>query len=371
MKLLLAHNFYRSSAPSGEDIVYRSERDLLESIGIEVVPYERHNDDIDETSWSGSISVALNTSWSRKSYNDVRDLIKETRPDIAHFHNTFPQISPSAYLACQQNGVPVVQTLHNYRLVCPGAMLVRDGKPCELCLGRNLLPAVRHRCYRNSIGATAALVLMLYSNRLRGSYQRLVNRYISLTEFAARRFVDGGLPREKIAVKPNFIDRIPESIPKARSYVAYVGRLRSEKGLHTLLTAWRSISDIPLKIMGDGEMRAELEKQARLNALDVEFLGYLPRDDVLEFVRKASIQIIPSECYEGFPSVLLEAYACGTPVVVSKIGSLDELVEDGKTGLKFEVSNATDLAEKVKELWVSPARMRRMGAYARELVQKR
>ena len=322
MKVLLAHNYYRSSAPSGEDAVFHSERTLLESKGIEIISYEKFNDDIDDSTLAGRVSVALNTSWSTKTYRELRDLIGKTRPDVAHFHNTFPQISPSAYLACQENGVPVVQTLHNFRFVCPNAMLLRNGRPCERCLGTTLLPALKHRCYRNSTMATAALTLMIFYNRLRGSFHRLVNRYISLTEFGAERFVAGNLPKDKIVIKPNFIDRIPECRTDKRSYGIYVGRLKSEKGVRTLLNAWRYLPEVPLRILGDGELRLELEMQVKAEGLNVEFLGYLPRDEVLAQVAGARIQIIPSECYEGFPLVVLEAYACGVPVVASRIGSL-------------------------------------------------
>lgn len=371
MKVLLAHNYYRSSAPSGEDAVFRSERALLESRGIEVIPFERFNDDINDSGIANRVNVAVNTSWSRATYRELKDLLRKTRPDIAHFHNTFPQISPSAYLACQHSGVPVVQTLHNYRFVCPGAMLMRDGRPCELCLGRSLLPAIWHRCYRDSLAATAALVLMISSNRLRGSFQRLVNRYISLTEFAACRLIAGGLPKNKIVVKPNFIEDVPPISPAKLPYAIYVGRLKSEKGVRTLLDAWRELPDVPLKILGDGELRPELELKAKEHGLNVEFLGYMPRDQVLALVGRATIQVIPSECYEGFPLVVLEAYACATPVIASRIGSLDELVEDGKCGLKFEAGNALDLAAKVKDLWAKPSRIPTLGENARELLQSR
>lgn len=371
MKVLLAHNYYRSSAPSGEDAVFRSERALLENRGIEVIPFEKFNDDIDDSGVANRVRVAVNTSWSRTTYRELRDVLRKTRPDIAHFHNTFPQISPSAYLACQESGVPVVQTLHNFRFVCPGAMLMRDGRPCEECLGTSLLPALRHRCYRGSLSATSALALMISANRLRGNFQRLVNRYISLTEFAAGRLVAGGLPKEKIVVKPNFIADVPAHRHEKSPYAIYVGRLKSEKGVRTLLEAWRGLQDVPLKILGDGELRPELEFKAKQQGLNVEFLGYLPRDQVLVLVGGARIQVIPSECYEGFPLVVLEAYACETPVIASRIGSLDELVEDGKCGLKFEAGNARDLAAKVKEMWASPARLVTMGVNAKELLQSR
>ncbi len=182
MKVLLGHTFYRYSG--GEDAVYYNERQLLEKNGVEVVRFVRSNNDIDTSSLRKKIEAALNTIWSRDTYQNLSKIIKKTKPDIAHFHNTFPLISPSAYAACQDNGVPVVQTLHNYRLICPGALLYRDSGVCSDCVGRSLFPALKHRCFRDSLPATTAVAAMLYWNRRWGTYKKLINRYIVLTEFA-------------------------------------------------------------------------------------------------------------------------------------------------------------------------------------------
>jgi glycosyltransferase involved in cell wall biosynthesis len=354
MRILLAHNAYRSGAPSGEDIVFRNERLLLESQGHEVISYERYNDDIDESGLSKKINLALSGAWSRESYADISRKIGEFRPDIAHFHNTFPLISPSAYGACQDHGVPVVQTLHNYRLICPGALLQRNGKPCEDCVGTSLLPALIHRCYRNSLPATGALVWMLTRNRWNKTYHTLVNRYIALTEFSAGRLVAGGLPRDRMTVKPNFISSPPAQGDGSGDYAAYIGRLSSEKGVHTLLRAWRHVGDVPLKVAGSGDLQDDLAKYALGNKLPVEFLGLKSREEVLDIIHHAKFIVIPSEWYEGFPMVVLEAYACGTPVVASRIGSLAEIVKDGHTGLTFEPGNDTDLSDKIRFLLRNP-----------------
>ena len=203
MRVLLAHNYYRSAWPSGEGAVFRHERALLEAHGIEVVPFERANDDIDDTSLGTGIAMALDATWSRRTARDLEDVLRKAAPDVAHFHNTFPLISPSAYATCRRYGVPVVQTLHNFRLICPSGLLYRDGAPCELCVGSSLVPAIRYRCYHDSRAASAAVVGMLTVNRLAGSYARNVDRYIVLTRFAARLFARGGLPEEKLCVKPN------------------------------------------------------------------------------------------------------------------------------------------------------------------------
>lgn len=364
MKVLLGHNFYRSSAPSGEDTVYRNERRLLEANGIEVIPFERFNDDIDASTLSKRVGLALNGGWSRRSYRELSALLRKSRPDVAHFHNTFPLISPGAYAACRDQGVPVVQTLHNFRFVCPQAMLQRDDRPCEECLGQSLLPALRHRCYRRSLPATLAQVWTIMLNRFLDSYS-LVDRYIALTRFAAGRLAAGGLPAARIEVRPNFLMDTPPPGDGAGGYAVYVGRLSREKGVHTLLAAWEMIGGMPLKIIGAGPEREELERKAKLRGLPVVFAGFLPPGELGEIVGKATLQVIPSEWYEGFPMALLDAYACGTPVAASRIGSLAEIVEEGKTGVTFEAGSPRSLAAAVNELRGDAPRLKIMRSRAR------
>lgn len=367
MKVLLVHDHYRSSAPSGEDAVFRNERTLLERKGHTVIPFERFNDEIDDRGFAKRVGLALEGAWSKRTHEDLSDLLRRTRPDVAHFHNTFPLISPSAYAACRDFGVPVVQTLHNYRLVCAGALLTRNGQPCEDCLGTTLFPALRHRCYRSSLPATAAVVWMLARNRARAVYRTLVDRYIALTKFAAGRFVAGGLPTGRIEVKPNFL---PDAPPLGRGdgeYAVYVGRLSEEKGLRTLLDAWRALERFPLKIVGEGPLRHELEMRARDGNVDVEFIGFRPHAEVLDVIAGAAFAAVPSECYEGFPMVALEAYACGTPIVASRLGSLDEIVDEGVSGIKFDPGNATDLAAKITTLLADRHALRAMRTRTRAL----
>jgi len=370
MKVLLAHNFYRSSAPSGEDAVYRNEKLMLEE-NLDVVSFERYNDDIDDSTLFKKIKLALDGAWSVTTYNELSQLIRDTQPDVAHFHNTFPQISPSAFAACQDNGVPVVQTLHNYRFVCPNALLQRGGRPCEDCLQGNLLPALQHRCYRDSLMATSAQVWTILSNRWRGTYNNKINRYIALTGFAADKLALGGLPKEKIEIKPNFLPNIPEPGKGDGGYAVYVGRLSEEKGLRTLIDAWTNLQFLPLKILGDGPLRSELQTKVKKLGLPVEFLGYCNAEEIFRVVGSATLQVIPSEWYEPFGMVALEAYACGTPIVASRIGSLDEIVDEGKTGLKFEAGNARNLADTVKLLISDKAKLNKMRINARAEVKQK
>lgn len=363
MRVLLGHAYYRE--PGGEDAVFRHEKKLLEDHGVEVVPLERHNTAIRESGFLSRITLAQSTAWSNSAYQMVAKLIDQHRPSVAHFHNTFPVLSPSVYAACTDKGVPVVQTLHNFRLICPGAMLFRNGRPCEDCIGRLPFPAVRYRCYRDSASATAAISWMIMRNRLAGTFRRRVTRYIALTHFAASRFVAGGLPENRITVKPNFLADPPPPGQGLGGYAVYVGRLSREKGIETLLSAWDRIKNVGLKIIGDGPMRAELEERARQMRVRVEFLGHRPRSEIFRIVGDAAFQIVPSRQYEGFPLVVLEAYACGTPVVASKIGSLDEIVREGVTGTKFVSGDPLDLAERIDALRADGARLRAMRASTR------
>jgi glycosyltransferase involved in cell wall biosynthesis len=371
MKILLSHCHYRSSAPSGEDAVYRNERALLERHGHTIMPLEMFNDDIDDTNFIGKISVARNTVWSQTSYDAVVKLIRAGKPDIAHFHNTFPQLSPSVYAACQDNGVPVVQTLHNYRLVCANGLLLRDGKPCEDCLTGGVFNALRHRCYRNSLPATSALVWMQVRSRRNGTYENQVNRYIVSAQFPLPRLIQGGLPGRRLMVKPNFLPDPPAYNGEREDYAVFVGRLTQEKGVHTLVNAWKRMPGTALKIVGDGALRPELERISREHQLNIEFLGLQTRAQVLSIVGRAALQIIPSECYEGFPMAMLEAYASGTPVLASRLGSLDELVEEGITGNKFEAGSAEDLARMAQEMMKHPERLTQMGQHARDIFQEK
>jgi len=271
MKILLAHNFYRSSAPSGEDSAYRNEKRLLEQ-HCTVIPYERFNDGIDDSTLQKRIKLALAGAWSKQTYDELSVLIRKQRPDVAHFHNTFPLITPSAYAACRNAGVPVVQTLHNFRLVCIQAMLLRNGRPCELCLKGAGLNAFWYRCYRNSFSASLAQIWTQTYNRYHGTYRRFVNRYIALTRFAAGKFVKAGFLPGKVSVVPNTLMDPPSVGAGDGGYTLYVGRLSPEKGLRLLLDAWSDM-EIPLKIAGDGPLRSELEdivrEHSKLNFWDI------------------------------------------------------------------------------------------------------
>jgi glycosyltransferase involved in cell wall biosynthesis len=289
-----------------------------------------------------------------------------------HVHNTFPLLSPAVYYAAKSCGTPVVQTLHNYRFLCPGATFFRDEQPCEECLGKSIpWPGIMHACYRRSRPASAVVATMLAVHRLLRTWSRTIDVFVALTEFARSKFIQAGIPAEKIVVKPNFVYPDPGMGFGRRNYALYVGRLSPEKGLGVLLTAWRQLGwEAPLKIVGDGPMEAQAAELAS-QIKSVEVLGRRSREDVLALMRDASVLVLPSSWYEGFPVVLAEAYAAGLPVIASGHGSLRELLDDGRTGLIFRPGDAEDLAAKAMWALTHPRQLAEMRLQARaEFVAK-
>lgn len=352
--VLSIHNYYR--LPGGEDRVFASETALLEQNGHTVLRHEDNNERISPA----AIGTARDAVWSRRSFRRLESLAHTKAIDVAHFHNTFPLISPSAYYAVRRAGVPVVQTLHNFRLICAGGTLSRNGSACESCLDRkSLLPGIVHACYRNSRAATAALSTMLAVHRIAGTYQRQVDTYIALSEFARRKFVVGGLPGDRVVVKPNFVSPDPGVGEGQGGYALFVGRLSEEKGLRILAPAWRTAAALPLRVVGDGTLNDTAWPEG------VAWLGARPREQVMALMQDATVLVLPSTCYENAPLTIIEAFACGLPVIASNIGSLPEFVTHGRTGLLFRPGDPEDLARQVRWAFEHPEELREMRMNAR------
>lgn len=363
MKVLLVHNSYQ--LPGGEDVVYQRERELLAGHGDEVVEYLRSNKEIEEYSAWQRIALGPRTVWSSKSRREFADFLLRTKPDLVHVHNTFMVISPSIYSACAEQQVPVVQTLHNYRLLCPAGNFYRDGKPCHDCAA-HLGHSVLHGCYRGSRASTAAVASMIAWHRASGTYSKLVDRYIALTEFSRSNFVAAGFDPGKITVKPNFVYKDPGEHSDEGSYALFVGRIEEEKGVRTLLAAWRQLpTPIPLRLAGTGPLVEEL-KAAAASMPHIQYLGQLPSSRVMDEMKGARFLVFPSQLYENFPLTLAEAYACGVPVIASELGAMKELVKPDHTGWLFRPGDANDLAAKVWYAWAHCEHLRRLGRQARQ-----
>jgi glycosyltransferase involved in cell wall biosynthesis len=367
MRVLLCHAYYQQWG--GEDQSFEAEARLLESRGHEVLRYTLHNDSIEGM---GRLTIAAKTFWNRSSHRDLTKLLRDFRPDVLHCTNNFPLISPSAYYAAKSQGVAVVQSLRNYRQLCPGGLLLREGAVCEDCLGKWFAaPAIRHGCYRGSHAATAVIAGMTALHRLLGTWSSAVDLYFTLSEFARSKFVAAGWPAEKIAVKPNFLDPDPGIGDGTGGYAVFVGRLSPEKGIATMLEAWHRLPQpVPLKVIGDGPLAQEIRTFASDHP-HVELLGRRPLGEVLEIIGSASFLVMPSIWYETFGRTIIEAFAKGTPVIASRLGAMTELVEDGKTGLLFTPGDATDLTSKILAISSDDAMRQKVGRAARTEFERR
>lgn len=375
MKIIQVHNFYQQAG--GEDGVVDAESQLLQDHGFQIIKYFKHNSVIK----GGLVPLfftSIKTIWNQKTYREIRKLIQNEKPEIVHCHNTFPLISPSIYWACAHENIPVVQTLHNYRLLCVSALLFRkksieisnNNNTCELCVKKNFKwSGIKYGCYRGSKLGSLTIALMLWIHKIIGTWSKKVTAYIALTEFQKSKMIEGGIPEDKIYIKPNFISseflnkilnsENIENIENKDKYFLFVGRLSIEKGCETLIKGWEIFQSelikngkndrLNLLIVGDGPEKNKLEKFVSKSTFKstVHFLGKKSKNDVLNLMQNAEFLILPSTWYEGFPMTIIESYACSLPVIASRIGSMIEVINEDKTGLLFEVGNENDLAKKL------------------------
>jgi glycosyltransferase involved in cell wall biosynthesis len=357
--VLILHTHYQQ--PGGEDGVVAAEVALLRERGHRVEVLAFHNRELEGLPpWR---QAAL-TFWNREAYRRVREAVRSLRPQVVHVHNTFPLASLAVVRAAKAEGVPVVMTLHNYRLLCVNALLFRQGRVCEACLGRLPWRGAVYGCYRESRPASAVVAGMLAFHRLLGTLEG-VDRFIALTEFAREKFLQAGFPPQKLVVKPNFVHPDPGPGEGRGGYALFVGRLSPEKGVGTLLRAWEVLGGrVPLKVVGDGPLGEEVGRAAaRLPG--VEWLGRRSPQEVYALMGEAAFLVFPSEWYEGFPRVLAEAFARGLAVLATALGSQGAIVEDGRTGLHFRPGDPLDLAAKADWLLSHPEALAQMRREAR------
>lgn len=355
----MLHNRYQQRG--GEDAVVEQEYALIKKSGLDVHLIEVSNDQI-KTSFDKARALwRTPNDPSRADWIDR--IIREVQPNILHVHNFFPLLTPAVHVAAERVGVAVVQTLHNYRLICASAMLLRDGNICEDCLTHGRKNAVIHRCYRGSFAGSVALAALQERADRKGTWQKSVHRFIALTEFAKSKFIQGGLPAKRLVVKPNFLEEV-SSVPSAneRSGALFVGRISAEKGLRTLLEAWSAENDERLTIVGEGP---ELSSLKRAYSDRATFVGHQSADSVKLLMAQAAVLIVPSIWYEGFPMTIVEAFAAGLPVIASDIGSLSSIVRDGENGLKFQAGSADALRLQLRTFFGNPSLRRTLSAGAK------
>lgn len=370
MRILIGHNHYK--IPGGEDAVVAAEHSLLKDFGEDVLLYKRSNVELDSGSVTAKFRNIRQLGWSRETYRDIKTMIRRFRPDVAHFHNIFYVITPAAYFACREEGVPVVQSQHNFRLKCANGLLYRQNKVCEECVKKSLWQGIYHGCYRDSRLLTAFIAGTLMDHWRKRTWHNAVDIYISASQFGKQKLIEMGLPGEKIAVKPNFVYPVPSvDDRKDQGYALYVGRLSEEKGVRVLLEAWKSVPDVPLRIIGEGPLSGSLKVYTQSQGIrNVQFLGYVNQKTYEENMCGARFLIVPSQCYENFPRIIVEAFARGIPVIASNLGTLRELVEDQGTGLLFEPQDVRQLTEKIRRLFLDSALVTQLGRNARGVFQK-
>jgi glycosyltransferase involved in cell wall biosynthesis len=361
MNILLVHEYYRQ--PGGEDKVFTAERELLSSAGHEVITHTDENQRISEI---GRMRLAAVTMWNSTAARTVRELTRAYSPEIVHFHNTFPLLSPSVYRAARTEGAAIVQTLHNFRLFCVNGLFLRDGKVCKDCLGHLPWRGVANTCYRSSILASGVVASMLTVHRALKTWSRYVDAYIALSEHSRKLFVQGGLPPERLHVKPNFLLNDPEKGDGEGDFLLFVGRLSPEKGIRTLLHCWRQLGPRAprLKVAGSGPLSAHV-REAAASIPRLKYLGQLSSAQVRRLMGQATALLVPSAWFEGLPMVVLEAFGCGLPVVASRIGSFPELIDHGRTGWLVPPEDRDAWRRTIEQIVQNPRQLREMRSSAR------
>lgn len=373
MRILLVHSYYQQ--PGGEDVVFEAEKKILKDAGHQVFSYSISNNLLKK---ENRLKIICKLFWNHQTYKKLRRLISKVRPDVAHFHNIFPLMSPSVYYACAAEKIPVVQSLHNPRLMCPAGSFYRAGSLCTKCLGKAFAwPGIYYKCYHNSYLQTTGLASMVFLHRFIHTWQNRVGIYIIFTNFYKKLFIQGGIPVNKIMIKSHSIQPDPGKRITNGQYALFIGRLDPEKGIRTLINAWEKVAnpknEYLLLIRGEGQLKAELEQFIKKNHMhSIRFINRLNSKELMDLIKNSCFLVWPSEGYfETFGLVAVEAFACGVPVIAAKTGVLTNFIADGKTGLHFQPGNAIDLAGKIEWLLLHPEKCIEMGKNARKVFEEK
>ncbi len=363
MKILQVHNYYRTRG--GECGVVEAEKRLLESHGHTVVQFVADSNTLDEMTFPKKASTFLQIPYNTWIAKRLESHVFEHKPDLAHVHNVFPMLSPSVYVALRRNSVPVIQTIHNYRFLCPNGLFYVNGRVCEACQEKGYWEAVRNRCMHGSMATSALYAAAVAWGWRGGAFRSCIDRYIALNTFVSGKLVAAGVPNEKIRICGNFVDDFAEAPVAKQCYALYIGRLSSEKGLSTLLAAVRSVPELPLKIAGTGPLEVDLRRAIGEPAMDhIELIGHVTGETKRRLIAEALCTVVPSEWYENFPLSVVESLAFGTPVIASRIGGLPDLIEDGRTGLLFPAGDVEALVKCLRRISHEAADTHEMAANA-------
>ena len=360
--VLAVHNKYLVSG--GEDKSHIVEKEMFDYMGSNVYDYTIDNKKIAEI---GKTKTAIRSIWSRKSYDNLNTIIREKEIDLIIVQNFFPLISPSLFYVAEKNNVPTIQFLRNYRLLCPSADFFRNGEVCEKCLGKKFqYPSIKHKCYKNTALGSSTIASMNFIHKILGTWDDKVSLYIALTEFAKKKYIEGGLPKDKILIKPNFLYPDPGVGKHDGDYIIFVGRLSVEKGVRTLLKAWSKFKgSTNLIILGEGPLESEVREANQIDSR-IQYKGNVSTEKVFYYLKRSKFMVFTSEWYEGMPRTLIEAFATGTPVVSSDIGSMSTMIKDGRNGIHYEPGNVNQLYRFISDLISNDQLRRKLGFQARE-----
>lgn len=352
--ILIVHNYYQ--IPGGEDTVVANEKKMLEKHGHKVILYSRNNAELKQMSKIRILFLPFTTVFNLRTYKEIKKQIRRENIDVVHVHNTLNLISPAVYYAARSMKVPVVQTIHNFRLLCPGATFYRDGHICEDCVKNGLKCAVKYSCYRGSKAQTLVCAISTWLHRTTGIYGKI--NYICLTEFNKDKLLQlKHIKPERVFVKPNFVENnsfIPEE--ERLNQFVFVGRLDKLKGVDILFEAWKRMGEgaIKLIVCGMGPMEEWCKSFIKENVVNIEMCGFVPNDETLKIIANSKALVLPTQCYEGFPMSIVEAFSVGTPVICSDLGNAGSVVEEGITGYKFRYDSIESIMSAIDKMREKP-----------------